>query len=105
MFPKEYRCAAISILKPFFMALIEFYGKECPHCLTMMPLVETLKGEGFTIEQFETWHNAENAKTFEEYDKGRCGGVPFFVNTDSGEIICGATDEDTLRRWAKGEKM
>lgn len=45
----------------------------------------TIKKEGFVIEQFETWHNEENAKKLSEYDKGFCGGVPFFINTESGK--------------------
>ena len=87
------------------MALLEFYGKECPHCVAMMPLIESLKKEGIEIETYETWHNEDNAKMLAEHDKGRCGRVPFFINTESGEIICGGTDEETLRKWAKGEKL
>ena len=85
------------------MALMEFYGKECPHCVRMAPIVEKMKGEGIEIEQIETWHNEENAKKLKEIDKGYCGGVPFFINTDSKKYICGGTDEETLRAWAKGE--
>lgn len=87
------------------MALLEFYGKECPHCVTMMPMIEKLIGEGFAIERLETWHNDENAKKLEKYDRGLCGGVPFFYNTDSKQFICGESDEETVRKWAKGEKV
>ena len=87
------------------MALLEFYGKECPHCVTMMPMIDRLVAEGFKIEKLETWHNNENAKKLEKYDRGLCGGVPFFFNTDSKHFICGETDEETLRKWAKGEKV
>ena len=27
------------------MALLEFYGQECPHCDNMKPLIERLKSE------------------------------------------------------------
>ena len=67
------------------MPLLEFYGAECPHCVTIAPIVDRLK-EGYAIEQLETWHNRENAKKQKQYDKGMCGGVPFFINTDSGEM-------------------
>ncbi len=87
------------------MALLEFYGKECPHCVAMMPLVDKLVEEGFAIEKFETWHDEKNAEKMLEYDRGLCGGVPFFYNTDSKQFICGGTDEDTLRKWANGENV
>jgi hypothetical protein len=37
-----------------------------------------------------------------DYDKGYCGGVPFFFKERTGKWICGAVDSDTLRRWAIG---
>jgi thiol-disulfide isomerase/thioredoxin len=82
--------------------LLEFYGKECPHCLKMAPLVERLKKEeGAEIEQYEVWHEPANAKKMEEYDKGLCGGVPFFYNTDTSQFICGSTSYEELKRWAR----
>ena len=81
--------------------LIDFYGKECPHCITMMPLVEKLEKEaGLKVEKYEVWHNEENTKKMAEYDKGRCGGVPFFINTDTNVIICGEASYEELRNWA-----
>lgn len=81
--------------------LIDFYGTECPHCLRMEPLVEKLEKEtGVKVEKVEVWHNEENAKKMEGYDKGRCGGVPFFVNTDTDAIICGETSYENLKAWA-----
>jgi thiol-disulfide isomerase/thioredoxin len=82
--------------------LIEFYGEECPHCIRMRPLVEKLEKEtGVKVEKYEVWHNEENAKKMEEYDKGFCGGVPFFINTETGDFICGETSYEELQRWAK----
>lgn len=85
------------------MALLEFYGKECPHCVRMAPLVDTLRGEGFEVEQRECWHDDANAELLAKYDRGHCGGVPFFMNTESGKWICGATDYDRLKAWAEGK--
>ncbi|OGL98485.1 hypothetical protein A2304_02220 [Candidatus Uhrbacteria bacterium RIFOXYB2_FULL_57_15] len=87
------------------MALLEFYGAECPHCVTMMSMIDKLIAEGILIERFETWHNDENAEKLKEYDRGLCGGVPFFYNTESKRFICGETDEETLRKWARGENV
>lgn len=85
------------------MSLLEFYGAECPHCVAMASIVERLKKEGFDIEQFETWHNEEHANKMKEYDKGFCGGVPFFINTESGKWICGSESYEALRAWAEGK--
>jgi hypothetical protein len=69
----------------------------------MEPLIERLQvEEGIDIEQYEVWHNEENARKFEEYDKGYCGGVPFFINTTTGKWICGETSYEEFKTWAKG---
>lgn len=94
--------------------LLEFYGKECPHCVRMAPLVERLNAEEkIKIEQYEIWHNTENAKKMEEFDKdesGRvsggntaCGGVPFFFNTETKKFICGEDSYENLKSWALGK--
>ncbi len=81
--------------------LLEFYGKECEHCEVTAPLVERLKKEeGVEVVQYEVWHNQVNAVKMEEYDKGYCGGVPFFFNTENGESICGEASYDELKKWA-----
>lgn len=84
------------------MALLEFFGETCPHCIKMAPLVEKLKEDGFKVEQFEVWDSEENAEKAKEYDKGLCGGVPFFINTETKKFICGSADYDTLKSWADG---
>ena len=70
----------------------------------MDPIVEELKQkEGIEIQYLESWHDDENAKLLEQYDKGRCGGVPFFYNTKNDKFICGSCDYETLKKWAKSE--
>lgn len=84
--------------------LLEFYGKECEHCVNMDPLVRKLeKTEGIKFERFEVWHHPENAKKMETYDKGRCGGVPFFINTDTDKFICGEDSYEALKDLAEGK--
>jgi len=81
--------------------LIEFYGEECVHCEKMKPLVENLEKEAqIKIEKYETWHNEDNSRKMEEYDKEYCGGVPFFINTETGNHICGEASYEDLKRWA-----
>jgi hypothetical protein len=67
----------------------------------MNPLVERLEDEIVVkVEQREVWHNDANAKLMREYDKGYCGGVPFFINKKTGKWICGETDYERLKKWA-----
>lgn len=87
------------------MALLEFYGETCPHCLTMAPLVEKLKEEGHEVEQYEVWNDEKNAEKMKEFDTGLCGGVPFFFNSESKQFICGSTDYETLKAWAEGKEI
>ena len=82
-----------------------FYGEECPHCHDVMPVVDKLIAEGIAIEKKETWHNDANAKEQEKFDTGLCGGVPFFYNDESKQFLCGARDEEVIRKWAAGEEV
>lgn len=88
------------------MTLYEFYGDGCPHCERMMPKVEEVEGEeDVDVKQLEVWNDQENAEKQEELDDGKCGGIPFFYNTESGEWICGEADKEKLKSWAKGEEV
>jgi hypothetical protein len=67
----------------------------------MAPLVERLEQEeNVNIAKLEVWHNEANANRMREYDKGYCGGVPFFFNQKTGKWICGEADYERLRKWA-----
>lgn len=77
--------------------ILEFYGKECPHCLRMEPIVEKLQSEGIKIQKFEIWHDEENKKVYEQYDTGLCGGVPFFINPETKKFICGEASYEELK--------
>lgn len=85
------------------MALLEFYGESCPHCINMKPLVEKMeKALKVKVEKYEVWNDEENAKKMDQYDTGLCGGVPFFYNTVSKKFLCGSSEAEELTRWAKG---
>ncbi len=81
--------------------LLEFFGDECPHCVNMKPLIKRLeKEEGVKVEKYEVWHDKDNQHKYEQYDKGLCGGVPFFYNTDTKAFICGEVDYKEVKKWA-----
>ena len=84
--------------------LIEFFGRECPHCLAIAPLVKKLEDSGIRIKRYEVWHDAENADLMEKYDRGGefCGGVPLFVNEETGKRICGEASYEEILRLAEG---
>ncbi len=87
--------------------LVEFWGRECPHCRAMAPLVEKLKKElGVEITQLEVWHDEKNQDEMRKHEKEfneACGGflgVPAFLNTATGGALCGEQDYETLKKWA-----
>lgn len=84
--------------------LLFFYGSDCEHCELMEPVCEKLKKEtGIELEKIEVDHNDENAKMMESLDKEPCGGVPFFVNTQTGQTLCGEVSYEELKSWAEGK--
>ena len=81
--------------------LYNFYGRECPHCIKMEPLLAHLEKEtGIVIERREVWHDLANAQLLSTFDKNLCGGVPFLYNTDTAKFICGEADYEELEAWA-----
>lgn len=83
------------------MVLYEFYGDGCKHCENMAPKVEKLEEqEDVEVEQLEVWSNQENADKQAELDAGKCGGVPFFYNTETDNWICGEATLKELKEWA-----
>lgn len=87
------------------MMLYEFYGRECPHCITMMQLTDKLMQEfpGVKIERKEVWHNKKNMQLVESLDKDNaCGGLPFYYDdTDPKNTLCGEVGYEELKKWVK----
>lgn len=85
--------------------LLFFYGLECQHCIVVERHVNKLISEGINIKKIEVWHNQENDKMLTELDVGdeMCGGVPFFLNQNTGKTICGETTYKEIKSWAAGE--
>ena len=85
--------------------VIMFYGKECPHCKVMMPLVDRLvKDEKVKIKKLEVWHSEENATAMRSYGpviKTACGGffgTPTFIKGE--RALCGECSYEELKKWA-----
>jgi hypothetical protein len=55
------------------------------------------------IRKYEVWHSEQNATLMREYDQGRCGGVPFFYNPQTGKWLCGVVSYEKLKEWGLGK--
>ena len=91
------------------MAVIEFYGETCPHCVGMRPIVKNVEEKSkIKIEKLEVWNNEENQAKMKEYEdiiSAACGGfaaVPSFVNTSTKQALCGSHNEEDIVALAKG---
>ncbi|MFH0817525.1 MAG: thioredoxin family protein, partial [Candidatus Micrarchaeota archaeon] len=92
---------------PINGSLVEFYGRECPHCTRMAPIVSQVEAElNITFSKLEVWHNSGNYKIFESYAKSinpACEGslaVPAFYNIASGKALCGEVSKQELISFA-----
>ena len=84
--------------------LIKFYGEGCHFCEMMQPLDERLEKDlGVKLERLEVWDNQDNAEKLSKVDTS-CGGVPFYLNSETSQSLCGAVDYATLTAWAQGKK-
>lgn len=53
------------------------------------------------ISRKEVWHDKRNMEFIKECDKGdKCGGVPFYFNSDNKAWLCGEVSFDELKKWA-----
>jgi len=89
--------------------IIEFYGETCPHCLSMKPTIRELETElDGEITKLEVWNHEENKATMKKYESiisEACGGfaaVPSFVNTLTGQALCGEHEKQDLKFLIEG---
>ena len=91
--------------------LIWFFGRECPHCRQLHPVVDKFIEEtGIEIVKLEVWHDDKNAQLMRSHADAisdACGGslgVPAFYNEKTGKAICGARiNAERLQKWANGQ--
>jgi len=80
-----------------------FYSANCDHCEAMLPIInELFQDEGIEITLSEVnQKDKQSIEMYEKYDQGKCGGVPFFVNAETGATLCGEVSKKELREWAE----
>lgn len=94
--------------------LIMFYGSDCPACNEMKELINKLyKDRSITIELRDIWTGRDkesNYRMFENYmevtgNTGTdCDGLPFCINTQTHQFLCGVVSYDDLVLFAQEEK-
>ena len=91
--------------------LIWFFGRECPHCKQLHPIVDKfVEDTGIQIDKLEVWHDDKNAQLMRSHGDviaDACGGslgVPSFFNEKTGKAICGARiNAEKLQKLADGQ--
>lgn len=70
----------------------------------MRRLIDRLDEEfGILVEEKEVWQNEANYRMLENYIRDKeCPGIPVFVNTKTGVVLCGEVTYKQLTSWAQG---
>lgn len=87
--------------------LLFFYGDGCPFTKRAEPAVIELESSiGARLTRLETWNDSANQKKYDDVGGMiKCGGVPYFHNTETGESLCGVQGVDILKAWARISKV
>ena len=86
--------------------LYYFYTVGCTYCKKVDPIVDQMIEEGYNILKLDL-EESENKQVRDELKKKfpfACG-TPFFIDSETGNSVCGSRDKETLLRWAAGEKI
>lgn len=91
------------------MALIMFYGTDCPNCNNMKILVDKLQTDfSLHVDMYDVWQSESHYRVMENYIHlycPDCPGIPFFINTDTNQVICGEVGYKKFSNWALGGRV
>jgi thiol-disulfide isomerase/thioredoxin len=93
---------------------VEFYGRECPHCRAMEPVVAQVEREtGIVFQKLEVWDDKQNYDTMMmhsqdilrdcPYPNGELS-VPTFYNKKNGKAACGEMSLELLKQFVLENK-
>jgi hypothetical protein len=54
-------------------------------------------GEERKLQRLEVWNDAANSARYSDAARGKCRGVPFFLNAKTGNFVCGSAPCSTLK--------
>ena len=84
-----------------------FTATGCAFCKRLDPIIDKINNEGeYEILKLDI-SDKDNVGLKKEIEKEydiKCG-TPLLVDADSGNYVCGFRDEDTVKKWASGEKI
>ena len=86
--------------------LYYFYSIGCAYCNKVEPIVDELNSKGYEIQKIDI-SDSQNRLFKHEIEtkfKFKCG-TPWLIDSETGNSICGWKDEETIKKWADGEKI
>ena len=86
--------------------LYYFYSIGCAFCKKVEPIVDELNSNGHDIIKLDISEGTNKLfkEEIEQKFKLRCG-TPLLIDSETGNSICGWRGEDTIKKWADGEKI
>tara|TARA_R100000008_G_C3493835_1_gene120101 strand:+ start:109 stop:660 length:552 start_codon:yes stop_codon:yes gene_type:complete len=86
--------------------LYYFHSVGCVYCSKVEPIIDKLNSNGYDIIKLDETEkdNKLFKKEIQDKFKIKCG-TPLLVDSKTGNSICGLKDENTIKKWANGEKI
>jgi len=86
--------------------LYYFYSIGCAFCNKIEPIVDKLNSNGYNIIKLDTSEKDNYLFKQEVLQKFKLQcGTPFLVDSETGNAVCGWRNEETIKKWADGEKI
>ena len=84
--------------------LFYIMNPNCGWCKKSDPVVDELIKNGFEITTLDVSNQeeAQQAKELQSKHEVRCG-TPLFIESETGNMVCGFREVDVLTKWANGE--
>jgi len=86
-----------------------YYSPRCPYTKKSIPEINCLENYLKTKDPEYYQLNKKNTEIYNgeltsiQSWREKCGGVPYYYNTKTGQGICGYVPCEILRRWADNE--
>ena len=86
--------------------LLYIRNPNCGWCKRADPVVDSLKEDGYdiTILNVTDPDDAKRASEIQTKYNTRCG-TPLFIDSKTGNMVCGFREKDVLEKWANGEEI
>ena len=86
--------------------LLYISNPNCGWCKKADPLVKELVDDGYKIVTLDVSNEEQGKRASEAKAKHNAScGTPLFLDSVTGNQICGFKDKETIKKWADGEKI